>query len=111
MNRWTAGALHLAASFAVIGGFMSRSASAQGGEGFRALRIFEDVVTLILNNYVEEVDVDKVMHGAMHGLAALPDGWIAPLDDRLRTGLFGIGELRISELAERSLTLATAADG
>jgi carboxyl-terminal processing protease len=56
-------------AFAVIGGFMGRSAAAQGGEGFRALRIFEDVVTLILNNYVEEVDVDKVMHGAMHGLA------------------------------------------
>ena len=56
-------------AFAVVGGFMGRSAAAQGGEGFRALRIFEDVVTLILNNYVEEVDVDKVMHGAMHGLA------------------------------------------
>ena len=33
------------------------------------LRIFEDVVTLIVNNYVEEVQVDKVMKGAMHGLA------------------------------------------
>ena len=26
-------------------------------------------MSLILNNYVEEVNVDKVMHGAMHGLA------------------------------------------
>jgi ADP-ribosylglycohydrolase len=49
--------------------------------------------------------------GAMHGVAELPDDWIAPLDDRLRTGLFGVGELRISELAERSLALATAVDG
>ncbi len=55
-------------AFAVIGGFLGREAAAQG-ESYRALRIFEDVVTLILNNYVEEVDVDKVMHGAMHGLA------------------------------------------
>ena len=55
-------------AFAVIGGFLGREASAQG-ESYRYLRIFEDVVTLILNNYVEEVDVDKVMHGAMHGLA------------------------------------------
>jgi ADP-ribosylglycohydrolase len=49
--------------------------------------------------------------GAMHGRAALPDEWIAPLHDRLRTGLFGVGELRISELAARSLALATAVDG
>ncbi len=55
-------------AFAVIGGFLGREAAAQG-ESYKALRIFEDVVTLILNNYVEEVDVDKVMHGAMHGLA------------------------------------------
>lgn len=55
-------------AFAVIGGFLGREASAQG-ENYKHLRIFEDVVTLILNNYVEEVDVDKVMHGAMHGLA------------------------------------------
>lgn len=55
-------------AFAVIGGFLGREAAAQG-ESYRALRIFEDVVTLIINNYVEEVDVDKVMHGAMHGLA------------------------------------------
>ena len=49
--------------------------------------------------------------GAMHGVAALSADWIAPLDDRLRTGLFGVGELRISELVERSLALATSVDG
>lgn len=55
-------------AFAVVGGFLGRDAAAQG-DSYKHLRIFEDVVTLILNNYVEEVDVDKVMHGAMHGLA------------------------------------------
>lgn len=55
-------------AFAVIGGLLGRDAAAQG-DSYKHLRIFEDVVTLILNNYVEEVDVDKVMHGAMHGLA------------------------------------------
>ena len=55
-------------AFAVVGGVLGRTASAQG-ESYRYLRIFEDVVTLIVDNYVEEVDVDKVMHGAMHGLA------------------------------------------
>jgi carboxyl-terminal processing protease len=32
------------------------------------LRVFEDVVRLVLNAYVEDVNVDKVMDGAMHGM-------------------------------------------
>ena len=55
-------------AFAIVGGVLGRTAAAQG-ESYRYLRIFQDVVTLILDNYVEEVDIDKVMHGAMHGLA------------------------------------------
>ena len=31
--------------------------------------IFDDVVNLITSNYVEKVNIDKVMSGAMHGLA------------------------------------------
>jgi len=54
--------------FAVVGGFMGQ-AQARQGETFSYLRIFDDVVQLIVNNYVEEVKIDKVMHGAMHGLA------------------------------------------
>jgi carboxyl-terminal processing protease len=54
-------------AFAVIGGFMGRAMAQQ--ESYQFLRIFEDVVTLIVNNYVEEVQPDKVMRGAMHGLA------------------------------------------
>jgi carboxyl-terminal processing protease len=54
-------------AFAVIGGFMGRAMAQQ--ESYQFLRIFEDVVTLIVNNYVEEVQPDRVMRGAMHGLA------------------------------------------
>ena len=32
------------------------------------LRVFEDVLRLVLNVYVEDVNVDRVMDGAMHGL-------------------------------------------
>jgi carboxyl-terminal processing protease len=53
--------------FAVVGGFMGNAMARQ--DSYSYLRIFEDVVTLIVNNYVEEVQVDKVMRGAMHGLA------------------------------------------
>ncbi len=65
-------------AFAVIGGFMGRAMAQQ--ESYQFLRIFEDVVTLIVNNYVEEVQVDKVMKGAMHGLAEGLDPDSAYLD-------------------------------
>ena len=43
--------------------------ASDGDETFQHLRVFEDVVSLILNNYVEDPKVDKVMEGAMRGLA------------------------------------------
>lgn len=55
-------------AFAVIGGFLGKSALARE-DSYQYLRIFEDVVSLINSNYVEEVNIDKVMLGAMHGLA------------------------------------------
>lgn len=54
-------------AFAVIGGFMGKAMARE--DSYQYLRTFEDVVSLIMQNYVEEVNVDKVMHGAMHGLA------------------------------------------
>lgn len=54
-------------AFAIVGGFMGRAMAQQ--ESYQFLRIFEDVVTLIVNNYVEEVQPEKIMRGAMHGLA------------------------------------------
>ncbi len=55
-------------AFAVIGGFMGKALAARQ-DSYQYLRIFQDVVTLILNNYVEEPKIDEVMHGALHGLA------------------------------------------
>jgi len=57
------------ALFFVVGGWLGRSMSAQGTTTYEHLRIFEDVVSLISRSYVENVDADRVMHGAMHGLA------------------------------------------
>ncbi len=54
-------------AFAVVGGFMNKAIARQ--DSYQYLRTFEDVVSLIMNNYVEDINVDKVMHGAMHGLA------------------------------------------
>ena len=54
-------------AFAVAGGFLNRAVARE--DSYRHLRIFEDVVSLIMNNYVEEPDIDQVMEGAMRGLA------------------------------------------
>jgi carboxyl-terminal processing protease len=54
-------------AFAFIGGYFGR-AMAQDGT-YQHLRVFEDVVSLVLNNYVEPVDVRDAMGGAMRGLA------------------------------------------
>src|SRR5262245_45278923 len=53
--------------FAIIGGFLSKVAARD--DTYPQLRIFQDVVGLITGSYVDTVEVDKVMAGAMHGLA------------------------------------------
>lgn len=54
-------------AFAVVGGFLSRAIARD--DTYQQLRIFQDVVSLITSNYVEEADVKRVMAGAMRGLA------------------------------------------
>lgn len=55
-------------TFAIVGGILGK-ASAREDASYQHLRVFEDVVSLTLSNYVEDVDVDRVMDGAMRGLA------------------------------------------
>ena len=52
----------------IAGGFMSKATAARD-ETYRPMRVFEDVVRLILDSYVESVNSDGIMQGAMHGLA------------------------------------------
>jgi len=54
-------------AFAIIGGYLGQAMTKD--DTYQHLRVFEDVVSLVLNNYVEEVDVKKAMKGAMNGLA------------------------------------------
>lgn len=54
-------------AFAVLGGYLGQVLAKD--DTYQHLRVFEDVVSLVLNNYVEEVDVRKAMGGAMRGLA------------------------------------------
>jgi carboxyl-terminal processing protease len=53
--------------FAVIGGYLGQAMTRD--DTYQHLRVFEDVVSLVVNNYVEEVNVADAMKGAMIGLA------------------------------------------
>ena len=55
--------------FVVVGGLIGRASATGGDDTFRELRVFNDVLRLVLTNYVEEVKVDRAMEGAMKGLA------------------------------------------
>jgi carboxyl-terminal processing protease len=54
-------------AFVVVGGYLGQALAKD--DTYQHLRVFEDVVSLVLNNYVEEVDVSDAMKGAMKGLA------------------------------------------
>jgi carboxyl-terminal processing protease len=54
-------------AFAIVGGLLGKVMARE--DTYQFLKVFDDVVSLVTSNYVEEVNVDKVMKGAMHGLA------------------------------------------
>jgi len=56
-------------AFAIVGGYLGRVLGAGKDDTFRQLPVFEEVISLVLNNYVEEVDVRHAMRGALKGLA------------------------------------------
>jgi carboxyl-terminal processing protease len=68
-------------AFVVLGGLLGRAST--GDEKLQVLRVFDDVVSLIVNNYVENVKLDRVMDGAMRGLADGLDPDSAYLDSKL----------------------------
>jgi carboxyl-terminal processing protease len=53
-------------AFTLIGGYMGQAMTRD--ETLRSLRTFEDVMQLVVDHYVENVDVRKAMRGAMRGL-------------------------------------------
>ena len=54
-------------AYALVGGYLGQAMERE--KTYQHLRVFEDVVSLVLSNYVEEVDVQDAMRGAMNGLA------------------------------------------
>lgn len=56
------------AALLIVGGLLG-AAKPLPQSGVPHLRVFEDVVSLIVKDYVEDVNVDKVFDGAMRGLS------------------------------------------
>jgi carboxyl-terminal processing protease len=52
---------------AVVGGYLGQAMGRD--DTYKHLAVFEDVVSIVVNNYVEDVDPTKAMRGALHGLA------------------------------------------
>jgi carboxyl-terminal processing protease len=55
-------------AFTVIGGVLGH-AMARTDDTYANLRVFQDVVSLIMSNYVQQPNMDSVMRGALRGLA------------------------------------------
>jgi carboxyl-terminal processing protease len=52
--------------YAVLGGFLGRVLARDSA--YRYLSVFQDVVTLVMNNYLTPPEMDKVMDGAIRGM-------------------------------------------
>jgi carboxyl-terminal processing protease len=67
-------------AIALLGGFLNRVLAVQD-TSYQPLRVFEEVVSLVTNNYVEKVDNARIMRGALQGLAEGLDAdsaWLTP---------------------------------
>jgi len=100
-------------AFAVIGGFLG-NALAQP-ETYTRLQVFQDVVSLVMRNYVENVDSDRIMQGAMRGLAESldPDSAYLKRDEvkALQSGQKLPGDIGLELTRQYYLRVICARDG
>lgn len=52
--------------YAILGGFLGRALARDSA--YRYLSVFQDVVTHVMNSYVEQPEMDEVMDGAIRGM-------------------------------------------
>lgn len=103
-------------AFVIVGGLIGDASARSGGEPYQQLRVFEDVVGLVMNNYVEPVKIDRAMEGAMRGLAEGLDPDSAYLNARqvheLETGApLPEGEVGVELTRQYYLRVIAARDG
>ena len=97
-----------------IGGYLGQAVGRD--DTYQHLRVFEDVVSIVLNNYVEPVDVSKAMKGAMRGMAEGldPESAYLPPDlakSRESNDLGGPAEVGLDLTRQYYLRVVSARDG
>jgi carboxyl-terminal processing protease len=102
-------------AFVIVGGLIGQERPS-GDRVFRHLRVFNDVVDLVVSNYVEDVKVDKAMEGALRGLADGLDPDSAYLDAKEVRAVAGNealpdGEVGIELTRQYYLRVIAARDG
>jgi len=100
--------------FAFVGGYLGQTIAKD--DTYQHLRVFEDVVSLVLNNYVEPVDVREAMKGAMKGLTDGLDPDSAFLTSDLVRSLEsndpgGVAEVGLDLTRQYYLRVVSARDG
>ena len=100
--------------FVLVGGYLGQAMAKD--DTYQHLRVFDDVVTHVVNNYVEEVDLKQAMRGAMRGLAEALDADSAYLTpDLVRTmennTSAGPADVGIDLVRQYYLRVVSARDG
>ncbi len=100
--------------FTVVGGLLGQQATPTGA--YPQLRVFDDVVSLIFGNYVEEPEASPVLDGALRGLsdALDPDSsFLSPEQVRaVEAGAGeGVGATGLSLTRQYYLRVVAARDG
>lgn len=103
-------------AFVLVGGLLGNAAARTDDESFQHLRVFHDVLGLVMETYVEEVKVDSVMEGAMRGLADGLDPDSAYLDvEQMRAAVAGeslaAGDVGIELTRQYYLRIIATRDG
>ena len=65
----------------LLGGFLNRVLADQDSSSYQPLRVFQEVVNLVISSYVEPVKNEQIMRGALQGLAEGLDpdsAWLTP---------------------------------
>jgi carboxyl-terminal processing protease len=98
----------------VVGAVLSRTIP-PADTPYQHLRVFDDVVSLVMNNYVEQVEADKIMNGAMRGLAEGLDpdcAWLTAADvTKLGKGAPPKGSIGVELTRQYYLRVISARDG
>jgi carboxyl-terminal processing protease len=101
-------------AFAILGGVLGKVVARD--ETYQHLKVFDDVLSMIANYYVDQVKIDKVMRGAMHGLADSldPESAYLTADEvkQLESGSpLAAGDVGLELTRQYYLRVITARDG